>query len=207
MLLEDTDASPNDVLSGSYYGHPRQTSEEIRLTSPEQRPRWIAELYYFHEDLNSSAAYSAPGFGPSVFSRTSGDLEGVGQLSSLTTHSYARWQSGFRGQERLKLSLGLRLTHEAKNLTYDAHIDNINGFLPNSLINGPIIATSAIAQTIDFPAGKSWNNFSGRGVGLLQPRGRGARLRGHCARLQQWQLQPRCVPVSRECLVGQIRKP
>ena len=163
-ILEDTDASPNDVLSGSYYGNPRQTSEEIRLTSPEQRLRWIAGLYYFQEDLNSSVAYSAPGFGPSVFTGTSGDLEGLGQLSTLTTHSYAGFGNlDFAATERLKLSLGLRLTHETKDLTYDAYIDNINNFVPNSFINGPIIATSAIAQTIDYPASKSWNNVSGRG--------------------------------------------
>ncbi len=163
-ILEDTDASPNDVLSGSYYGNPRQTSEEIRLTSPEQRLSWIAGLYYFQEDLNSSVAYSAPGFGPSVFTGTSGDLEGVGQLSSLTTHSYAGFGNlDFAATDRLKLSLGLRLTHETKNLTYDAYIDNINSFPPNSFINGPIIANSAIVQTIDFPASKSWNNVSGRG--------------------------------------------
>jgi len=110
-ILEDTSASPNDFLTGSYYGHPRQISEEIRLTSPEQQLRWIAGLYYFHENLDSSVSFAAPGLGPSAFTGTSGDLEGIGQVSSMTTNSYAAFGNvDFAFTSRLKLTLGINLT-------------------------------------------------------------------------------------------------
>lgn len=162
-ILEDTSASPNDFLTGSYYGHPRQFSEEIRLTSPEQQLQWIAGLYYFHEDLDSSVSFAAPGLGLSPFTGTSGDLEGVGQVSSMTTNSYAGFGNlDFAATSRLKLTLGLRFTHETKNVQYDAFIDNVSNFVPFAFAGSAEIVNDALVQTIDFPADKSWNNVSGR---------------------------------------------
>lgn len=162
-ILEDTSASPNDFLTGSYYGHPRQVSEEIRLTSPEQQLRWIAGVYYFHEDLDSSVSFAAPGLGPSAFTGASGDLEGIGQVSSMNTNSYAAFGNvDFAFTSRLKLTLGLRVTHESKEVQYDAFIDNVNDFPPLGFVEGARIVNSALAQTIDFAADKAWNNVSGR---------------------------------------------
>ena len=162
-ILEDTSASPNDFLTGTYYGHPRQFSEEIRLTSPEQQLQWIAGLYYFHEDLDSSVSFAAPGLGLSPFTGTSGDLEGVGQISSMTTNSYAGFGNlDFAATSRLKLTLGLRFTHETKNVQYDAFIDDVSNFVPLAFAGSAEIVNDALVQTIDFPAEKSWNNVSGR---------------------------------------------
>ena len=162
-ILEDTSASPNDFLTGSYYGHPRQFTEEIRLTSPEQQLQWIAGLYYFHEDLDSSVSFAAPGLGLSPFTGTSGDLEGVGQISSMTTNSYAGFGNlDFAATSRLKLTLGLRFTHETKNVQYDAFIDDVSNFVPLAFAGSAEIVNDALVQTIDFPAEKSWNNVSGR---------------------------------------------
>jgi len=162
-ILEDTSASPNDLLTGSYYGHPRQISEEIRLTSPEQQLRWIAGVYYFHENLDSSVSFAAPGLGPSAFTGTSGDLEGIGQVSSMTTNSYAAFGNvDFAFTSRLKLTLGLRVTHESKKVQYDAFIDNVNNVPPLGFVEGAGIVNNALVQTIDFPADKAWNNVSGR---------------------------------------------
>src|SRR5579859_3743641 len=162
-ILEDTSASPNDFLTGSYYGHPRQFSEEIRLTSPEQRLRWIAGLYYFHEDLNSSVSFAAPGLGPSPFTGASGDLEGVGQVSSMTTNSTAAFGNvDFAATSRLKLSLGLRFTHETKDVHYGAYIDDVGSLSPHSFAGSAAIINNALVQTIDFADDKDWNNVSGR---------------------------------------------
>lgn len=162
-IAEDTDASPNDVLRASYFGHPRQFSEEIRLTSPEQRLRWIAGLYYFHEDLDSTVEFAAPGFGPSVFTGVSGVPEGAGQISSMKTDSYAGFGNiDFAATDRLKLSLGLRYTHESKDLHYAAYINDVSGFTPTTFVSGHLISDTAIVQTIDFPAKRDWNNVSGR---------------------------------------------
>jgi iron complex outermembrane receptor protein len=161
-ILEDTDASPNDVLNGSYYGRPRQISQELRLTSPEQRLRWIGGLYYFHEDLDSSVAFAAPGFGPSVFTGTSGMLEGLGQLSSMKTDSYAGFGNvEFALTKQLELSLGLRYTHEVKEVLYRAFIDDVGSFAPTTFIAGSLISGNALVQTINFARDKDWNNVSG----------------------------------------------
>jgi iron complex outermembrane receptor protein len=162
-ILEDTSASPNDFLTGSYYGHPRQFSEEIRLTSPEQQLQWIAGIYYFHEDLDSSVSFAAPGLGPSAFTGSSGELEGVGQVSSMTTNSYAGFGNiDFAATSRLKLTLGLRFTHETKNVQYDAFIDDVSNFVPLAFAGSAEIVNDALVQTIDFSADKAWNNVSGR---------------------------------------------
>ena len=162
-ILEDTSASPNDFLTGSYYGHPRQFSEEIRLTSPEQQLRWIGGLYYFHEDLDSSVSFATPGLGLSPFTGTSGHLEGVGQVSSMTTNSTAAFGNiDFAATSRLQLTLGLRFTHETKNVRYNAYIDDVDAFVPLSFIGSAAIVNDALVQTIDFSKDKTWNNASGR---------------------------------------------
>ncbi len=163
-ILEDTDASPNNEVAGSYFGHPRQYSQELRLTSPEQRLRWITGLYYFHEDLDSSVAFQAPGFGPSVFTGISGVLEGVGQVSSMKTDSVAAFGNiDFALNSRWKLSLGLRFTHENKDLNYNAYINDVSTFAPDAFIAGSAITQTALVQTIAFPKKRDWNNVSGRG--------------------------------------------
>ena len=163
QYLEDTDASPNDVVHGSYYGNPRQFSEEVRLTSREQRLRWIAGLYYFHEDLDSSVGFPVPGFGPSAFSGVSGVLEGFGQVSSMKTDSIAGFGNvDFAATDRLKLSLGLRYTHETKDVEYAAYLDDVTGIGPEVFFGDSLIRGTAFYQTIDFAEHKSWDNVSGR---------------------------------------------
>ena len=162
-IHEDTDASPDYYINGSYFGNPRQFSQEIRLTSPASAVQWIAGLYYFHENLDSSEHFAAPGLGPSAFTGTSGDLEGLGQISSMTTNSYAGVGNvDFTASERAKFSLGLRYTHESKGLSYDAYVTNVNDLNPTSFVAGKSVPALSLAQTIDYPASRSWNNVSGR---------------------------------------------
>ena len=162
-FMEDTDASPTDLVHGSYYGNPRQFSEEVRLTSPEQRLRWIGGLYYFHEDLDSSVAFPVPGLGPSAFTGVSGVPEGFSQVSAMKTDSFAAFGNiDFAATERLKLSVGLRFTHETKDVHYAAFIDDVTGIAPDEWVGDAKIRAAAIFQTIDFAEKKSWNNVSGR---------------------------------------------
>lgn len=161
---EDTDAGPADLVRGNYFGRPRQVTQEFRLTSPEQRLRWIAGLFYFHEDLDSSVAYPAPGLGPSAFTGSSGVLEAIGQQSNLTTQSYAGFGTlDFAATERLKLSLGLRFTREKKDLQYAAYIDDLTKFRnPASYLSQDDIRRNALVQTIDYTATRSSGDISGR---------------------------------------------
>lgn len=163
-INEDTDAGPLDVVHGSYNGAPHQFSQEIRVTSADTaRFRWLGGLYYFKESFEGSTHFAVPGFGPSFLTGISGVPEGVGQRSSMDTRSYAAFgMIDFNVTERGKVSLGLRYTHEKKDLKYAAYITNVSSVTPATFIGRDDVASLALVQTIDFPANKDWNNVSGR---------------------------------------------
>ncbi len=161
---EDPDASPNYVMTGNYYGHPRQTSQELRLTSPQGALSWIAGAYYFHEDLDSSVGFPIPGFGPGALSGGLTDvLEGLGQISSMKTDSYALFGNvDWAATERWKFTLGLRYTHETKQVDYGAWLADVSDVSDMMFFVNRNITDRAIVQTIDFGEKKSWDDVSGR---------------------------------------------
>lgn len=56
--VEDTDASPNNVLTATYIDRPQQFSQEIRLQSKgENRVNWIVGGYYFHDKLVTDSSF------------------------------------------------------------------------------------------------------------------------------------------------------
>lgn len=163
-INEDTDASPLDVVHGSYTGGPEQFSQELRLTSTADGPtRWLAGLYYFDEDYVGSAHFAARGFGPGGFTGLTDVLEGAGQVSAMQTRSYAVF--GNLDQEigdQWQLSVGLRYTHEKKDVQYDAFITDTTTYEPNMIADRSLIPQLAMFQTIDFDEQKDWDNVSGR---------------------------------------------
>jgi iron complex outermembrane recepter protein len=164
QINEDTDVSPLDIVHGSYTGSPQQFSQELRLTSTGERAtRWLAGLYFFDEDYEGSAHFSARGFGPGIFSGVGETLEGVGQVSSMQTHSYAAFgnidqQLG----DSWQLSIGIRYTHESKDVRYEAFLTDSTGVEPADLVGPEQIRSIALFQTIDFAEKKAWDNVSGR---------------------------------------------
>ncbi|HEY6644140.1 TonB-dependent receptor [Povalibacter sp.] len=160
---EDTDASPSYVMTGNYYGKPRQTSQEFRLTSPQGDLSWIAGAYYFHETNDTSVGFPIPGFGPGALSGLSEVVEGLGQISSMDTDSYALFGNlDMLMSERIKLSLGLRYTHETKDVNYAAWLADVTDVTNTLLFVGRQITDRALFQTIDFRADESWGDVSGR---------------------------------------------
>ena len=160
---EDTDASPEFVMTGNYYGKPRQISQELRLTSPQGALSWIAGAYYFNETTDTSVGFPIPGFGPGGLSGISDALEGLGQVSSMDTSSYALFGNvDLVASERLKLSLGLRYTHESKDVDYAAWLADVSDVSNTLFFTGRQIADRALVQTIDFHAKESWDDVSGR---------------------------------------------
>ncbi len=161
---EDADASPNYVITGNYYGNPRQTSQEFRLTSPAGALSWIAGAYYFHEDLDSSVGFPVPGFGPGALSGGLTDVpEGLGQVSAMTTDSYALFGNvDYAVTDRWKLTAGLRYTHETKEVDYAAWLLDVSDIGNMDLLVNRRIVDRAIVQTIDFGEKKSWDDVSGR---------------------------------------------
>ncbi len=163
-INEDTDVSPLDVVHGSYTGSPEQFSQELRLTSNGSGPtRWIAGVYYFDEDYRGSAHFAARGFGPGIFSGVGETLEGVGQVSSMQTRSYAAFGNVDQQLGELwQLSIGLRYTHETKDVRYAAFLTDSTDVQPATLVGPALIPRIALFQTIDFAQDKDWDNVSGR---------------------------------------------
>jgi iron complex outermembrane receptor protein len=160
---EDTDASPNYVMTGNYYGKPRQTSQEFRLTSPQGNLSWIVGAYYFNETTDTSVGFPIPGLGPGALSGLTDVVEGLGQVSSMDTHSYALFGNlDVALSERVKLSLGLRYTHETKEVDYAAWLADVTDVSNDLFFVGKQIEDRALVQTIDFHAKESWDDVSGR---------------------------------------------
>jgi iron complex outermembrane receptor protein len=131
--LEDTDASPNDILTAVYKDNPRQWSEELRLQSKGGGPLgWIIGAFYFHDDLSTASSYDVlrslrPYFAnrdnPSGFSPD----DSVGLLRypyDQTTESVALFgQAEYRFADRFVLTTGLRYTHDSIDFDYSAYFD------------------------------------------------------------------------------------
>ncbi len=162
-VQEDTDASPSYVITGNYHGEPRQTSQEFRLTSPEGQLRWIAGAYYFHEANDTSVGFPIPGLGPGALSGMTDVLEGLGQISSMDTDSYALFGNvDFAATEKVKLTLGLRYTHETKDVDYGAWLADVTDVANTTFFTDRAITDRAFFQTVDFHERKSWDDVSGR---------------------------------------------
>lgn len=162
-IHEDPDASPNYVMTGNYHGEPRQTSQEIRLTSPAGDLSWIAGAYYFQETMDTSVGFPIPGFGPGALSGLTDVLEGLGQISTMDTDSYAVFGNvDLAATDRLKLTLGLRYTHETKDVDYAAWLSDVTDVGSMTFFTDREITSRAIAQTIAFRKKKSWDDVSGR---------------------------------------------
>jgi iron complex outermembrane receptor protein len=56
--LEDTDASPNDVLTAVYIDKPEQWSEELRAQSNgDGKLKWIAGAFFFDDNLKTDSSF------------------------------------------------------------------------------------------------------------------------------------------------------
>lgn len=164
LINEDTDASPVDVVRGTYVGEPRQLTQELRLTSRgDGILRWIGGLYYLDEKFDGTVHFAANGFGPGLFSGIGTTPEGAGQESAMRTHSYAAFGTvDYRLTERTKLSVGLRYTHERKDLQYAAHITDTTSVDSRWLLKRGAVPAIGLFQTIDYRVKRDWDNLSGR---------------------------------------------
>ncbi|MBK6350781.1 MAG: TonB-dependent receptor [Proteobacteria bacterium] len=188
---EDPDASPNYVMTGNYHGEPRQTSQEFRLTSPEAQLSWIAGAYYFHETNDTSVGFPIPGFGPGALSGMTDVLEGLGQISSMETDSYALFGNvDFAATDRIKLTLGLRYTHETKDVDYAAWLADVT-----DVTNATFSPTGRSPTGLSSRRSTSGKEVMGRRfwsrVARVLVHRRRARLRDDFPGLQQRQLQRR----------------
>lgn len=141
--LEDTDASPNSILTSIYDDHPRQWSQELRFQShPGEIWNWSAGAFYFHDDLTTDASFDLlrdlrdptqplNGFDPA---------NSIGLLrypfSQTTVSGAAFVQADYRPTPALKLTAGVRYTHDKIDFDYDSFFDE-QGFIV------PLVSTDA----------------------------------------------------------------
>ena len=155
--LEDTDASPNDVLTSVYIDKPEQWSQELRIHSnSEGNLSWIAGAFYFDDKLETDSSYDLlrvlrPFFvtdeNPTGFAPESS----VGLLRypyTQDTRSTALFgQVDYQFLDALTLTAGLRYTEDRIDLKYSSYFDESPYFT---------------FPLIDLHESKTFSNVSGR---------------------------------------------
>lgn len=137
----DVDGSPAPILNEYDKHKDRQWTQEIRLTSAGSGPlQWIVGGFYMHEKIDADLNFQA-----SEWLRNSGfdafDTVLYRRGSQTTTESYAGFVNAtYQFTDQLKLTAGLRYTHEAKEITYRFR----------SRWNFPSTAAGTIFEALDF---------------------------------------------------------
>ena len=125
--LEDTDASPNDIVTGRFIERPRQFTQELRLQSTgKQRLAWLVGGFYFRDRLDTDSSFdllrslrdpAAPlgGFDPA---------SSIGNLNypyRQATDSVAAFgQVDYQITDRLTATAGLRYSSDRIDFDYNA---------------------------------------------------------------------------------------
>ncbi len=135
--LEDSDASPNNILTARYVDRPRQFSQELRVASDSSgRLSYVFGGFYFHDKLKTDSAFdilrgardpAAPmgGFDP---------VASIGYLRypyTQTTESLAAFgQADYKLTERLTATLGLRASRDTIRFNYSTFFDEPGLIVP-----------------------------------------------------------------------------
>lgn len=129
----DNDLSPVDLVHTRFRDEFRQVSQEIRFASSVTEPfRYVAGIFYLHENADTartaffgndvSTRVSLPGGpGPIPFDSVFGVAAGsrVPISGAVRTDSYAAFASAdYDLTDRLTFNIGIRYTHETKDLVY-----------------------------------------------------------------------------------------
>lgn len=133
--VEDTDASPNDILTAIYDDRPRQFSQEIRLASGTGgKVSWIVGGYYFHDKLTTDSAFDLL----RVLRDPAAPLNGFDPANSIgvlrypyvqkTTSLAAFGQADIKLTGRLTATLGLRYSTDKIGFDFHSFFDE-EGFI------------------------------------------------------------------------------
>ena len=124
---QDADLSPVTVLDEYDVSRQDQFSQELQAsgTSLGERLNWVLGLYYFEESVHNKVDFElVPALQPIIGNRSfSNDLR-------VRNESYAAFgQANYGLTEQLRLTTGLRYTHDRKevdrrNLTYPSGVPN-----------------------------------------------------------------------------------
>lgn len=130
--LEDTDASPNDVLTATYVDRPEQYSQELRLQSSDAGPvNWIVGGYYFHDKLVTGSSFDILRVlrDPSDLLGTLDPVNSIGNYAYPYTQKTESWaafaQADVQLTDRLTLTGGLRYSADTIDFDYQGFFDDV----------------------------------------------------------------------------------
>lgn len=130
--LEDTDASPNAVLTATYIDRPEQYSQEIRLQSNDSGPvNWIVGGYYFHDKLVTNSSFDILRVlrDPNDLPGTFDPANSIGNYAYPYTQKTESWaafaQADVELTDRLTLTGGLRYSVDSIDFDYQAFFDDV----------------------------------------------------------------------------------
>ena len=163
FTLEDTDASPNQVVTAYYEDRPRQFSQELRLQSVGDGTfTWIVGGFYFHDNLKTDSAFdilrslrdpSAPlgGFDPA---------SSIGLLRypyTQTTDSFALFGQGdYKLSDSLTATLGLRYSQDRIRMQFVSLFDALGAVVPEPAFSNVTV------PLVDFDQSQSFDDLSWR---------------------------------------------
>ncbi len=160
---DNTDGAPINVFKATYAGSTRQLTQELRITSPQQkRFSYIGGLFWEHQfvynesvnpfftdpmfnvynDYRDCVANSfGPGVGYAVGSLINAGCRYVNHFDQLYNSWAAYIETTYRVTRRLKVNLGLRYNHDNKSMKNAiAQLQGSDGVPIGNIIPGQIVA-------------------------------------------------------------------
>lgn len=130
--VEDTDASPNNVLTATYIDRPQQYSQELRLQSKDGgRVNWIVGGYYFHDKLVTESAFDILRVfrDPDDLLGTFDPVNSIGNFAYPYTQKTESWaafaQADVKLTDRLTLTGGLRYSVDSIDFDFSSFFDDV----------------------------------------------------------------------------------
>ncbi len=127
LILQETDASPNQLIEIDWFSDVSQFSQEIRLTpNSADRLEWITGLYFFDEDLFSKNQFDilrslrALGVPFNLESPTDGPFLVEQDYDQGTTSFAAFGQFTYNLNRKLSLTVGGRYTYEERTFNLNS---------------------------------------------------------------------------------------
>lgn len=156
--LEDTDASPNNVLTATYIDRPRQFSQEVRLQSRDSgKVNWILGGFYFNDKLVTESSFDILRVlrDPSDLPGTFDPANSIGNLAYPYTQKTESWaafaQADVKLTDRLTLTGGLRYSVDTIDFDYKSFFDDV-----------------IIVPVLDFTGSKTFKDLSWRAAVAFQ---------------------------------------
>ncbi len=152
--LEDTDASPNNVITATYIDRPEQFSQELRLQSRDGgKVNWIVGGYYFHDNLVTKSAYDILRVfrDPNDLLGTFDPANSIGNFVFPYTQKTESWaafaQADVKLTDKLTVTGGLRYSVDKIDFDFHSAFDDVI-FVP----------------VLDFAGSKTFRDLSWRGA-------------------------------------------